>query len=480
MSNTQVPAVRPPVAIGERGIEIKSLDDAIRFAQGLVQGGLVPRAFEKLGDKAAGAIVGILQAGSELGLPHMYALSNLTFVNGRVGIMGDAARSVVKMRGGLKPGTDFAVEYSGKEDTPEWTCTVTAHRAGADAPVSSSFSLGDAIRAGLCRIHDGRVQARGYGDSWNATGPWASYTKRMMMYRALGFLCRDTFGDVLAGAVLVEELDDYPQSRAPAERDVTPPKEPDPLLADSAKVVGGEVERPSTADGPQEPAEGTSPPDPYAGDAWTALCERASAGELEAEELERIAGELEARPSTRDKNKARLLRKHLSKHATRGARGTAPQTEEPESSIEGAAMPNVADPLEAPAPSAAPEPSEPERDPDTGEVIPDGVGLVVDDNPTTGEPIDADYRTEPEAEAGPFDDRPGEGQAKPAYIDDAQRRHLIRLLGSLGYAARDAAIEYLSKLLGRSVSTTSDITVEENKKLLLILTGVAKPQEEMF
>ena len=501
--------VRPPVEMGERGFNLRTLDDAIRFAQGLVQGGMVPKAFDKLGDKAAGAIVGLLQAGSELGLPHMYALSNLTFVNGRLGIMGDAARSVVKMRGGLKPGTDFRVEYEGAEGTPEWTCKVTAHRTGADEPSSASFSIADAIRAGLCRIHQGQIQARGYND-WNSFGPWAAYPKRMLMYRALGFLVRDTFGDLLAGAVLVEELADYPQSRVP-ERDVTPPKEPDPLLVGSANLVDvGEA--PPSGQGVQEAGPGGSvaspPSDPYAGQAWAAVLDRAKAGELTDAEADFIAAELEARPGTRDKNKARVLRQAHEKAASRGARGTAPQSEEPASSSEGSAMPQQADAPVAPAPTAALDPSpadEPERDPDTGEVIPDhvgrtplpeepqrvegfthvgdAVGQVMGELERTGKieppPIEAAYQVEPEDGTGPFDARPQEA-AEPRYIDREQRSALIALLGQRGHKKKEAALMFVSTLLDRKIETTETITVEEHEKLLQMLNGASQPQDEMF
>lgn len=473
-----------PVAMGERGLELRTLEDAWRFATGLVQGGMVPKSLEKAGERAVGAVVGILQAGKELGLQPMFALSNVTFVNGRVGLMGDAARAVVKMRGGLRPGTDFRVEYAGDENTPEWTCTVSAHRAGMEEPSSASFSLGDAIRAGLVRLNEGRVQARGYND-WNNHGPWATYTKRMLMYRALGFLCRDTFGDLLAGATLVEELQDYP---AAPERDVTPPKEPDPLLADSANTVAG-GEQDTQIAGPD--GGFSSPADPYSGEAWKAFNARK---DVTVEELEAAAAELEARPSTRDKNKALILRRKIRGLVSQGAGGVASQQVEPEGS--------VTEPVGHPAgegalsrPAAAPS-SEPERDPETGEVIPDhvgrelaepprvegfthvadAVGAVMGDLDRTGkaepDPIDADYQVEDEDGTGPFDARPEELELpdQPApRVTREQRQRLRDLLAGRGKKEPQAALRFLSTIVERSVSSTETLTQAEYDQILRAL-----------
>lgn len=218
---------KPQIVLGHGGFDF-TLDAAFRFADELINANMVPN-----GVKDRGAVVGIMQAGREIGLPPMYALSNMTFTNGRIGIMGDAAKALIRARKFLKPDTDFADVYTGEEFTPSWTCTVTAHRIDAPEPISRSFSLADAIKANLARLDGKKVQAKGKGDNWNSYGPWATYTKRMLMYRALGFLCRDEFSDVLGGCVLLEELRDYP----PEKRRGEPPAGPDPLLEPDEIIV---------------------------------------------------------------------------------------------------------------------------------------------------------------------------------------------------------------------------------------------------
>lgn len=211
---------KPQIVLGHGGFEF-TLDKAREFGEWIINEGMAPK-----GVTTPGGVVALMQAGREIGLPPMYALSNMTFTNGRIGIMGDAAKALIRARKMLKPGTDFDVTYTGEEFTLDWTCTVTAWRVDAGAPVSRSFSLREAVAAGLARLDGRKVQAKGKGDNWNSYGPWSTYTKRMLMYRALGFLCRDEFSDVLGGAVLMEELRDYPAEKRRGE----PPAGDDPLL----------------------------------------------------------------------------------------------------------------------------------------------------------------------------------------------------------------------------------------------------------
>jgi hypothetical protein len=188
---------KAPMAFAKMGFEIETFEQAWRFAQSLCAAGMVPKAY----GNHPGAVLLIMQACAQLQIPIHVGLSNLTFVNGRFGIMGDLAHALVLRSGLLKKGTDIRVVYTGERDKPDWTCTVSVHRADQAEPKSSSFSMADATRAGLA----------------GKSGPWKEYRERMLYYRALGFLVRDVFPDVLMGFYTKEELDDFPE-----ERDVTP------------------------------------------------------------------------------------------------------------------------------------------------------------------------------------------------------------------------------------------------------------------
>lgn len=196
------------MTVGEKGIEIKNLEDLGRFARYVVESGLAPK-----GDTVATVVVKI-QAGAELGFTPMRSLTALTAINGRIGIGGDAAKAVIRFRRALKQGTDFEETIVGAGDQQK--AVVRAWRAGVDRPTEYEFSVADAKAARL----------------WGKQGPWSEHPKRMLKYRALGFLCRDVFSDVLMGMYITEELRDFPQPTR-VERQVhnaPPPVASDPLL----------------------------------------------------------------------------------------------------------------------------------------------------------------------------------------------------------------------------------------------------------
>lgn len=233
---------KDPIALSSAGFAIENFEQAWRLAQSMCQGGMVPNGIAK----QPGAVIVFIQACAQLGIPLHVGLSNLTFTNGRFGIMGDLAHALVLRSGKLRKGTDVEVSYSGEPYTEGWTCTVKAWRADQDRPREpQSFSLGEAIRAGLCKLDKGTVQTHSrQGGGWGNHGaPWSAWTKRMLYYRALGFFLRDAFPDVLMGFYVQQELDDY----QPEERDVTPaarpahegqgPAKADPLLALAAETA---------------------------------------------------------------------------------------------------------------------------------------------------------------------------------------------------------------------------------------------------
>ncbi len=229
-----VPAVRPaepdvfplaeraPVAVGQRGIQINTLEDLYRFAKAVVLSGLAPKGMDK-----AETILVAIQLGMELGMSPMSSLQNIAIINGRPGIFGDAALALVRASGLLE---DYTQEVTGAGDA--LVATVTSKRVGFD-PIVSTFSMTDAKRAGLL----------------GKSGPWAQYPERMLLFRARGFNLRDNFGDVLKGLRTTEELQDIPatgvrHAAAPAFEppagEVVPPAAP--LPAPPAREPGIEEE----------------------------------------------------------------------------------------------------------------------------------------------------------------------------------------------------------------------------------------------
>jgi hypothetical protein len=127
----------------------------------------------------------------------MSALQNIAVINGRPAIYGDAALALIRSSGLLEV---FREEEIGEVGKDTFGIKVTAKRIGFDE-ASETFTVGDAKASKL----------------WGKNGPWTDYPKRMLKFRARGFILRDIFGDVLKGLRTLEEVRDIP-----SEVNVTP------------------------------------------------------------------------------------------------------------------------------------------------------------------------------------------------------------------------------------------------------------------
>ena len=184
---TAAPAAKlskAPVTFGAQGVQLASLEDAYRFANAIVASGFAPKGMEK-----PESVLVAIQLGAELGLTPMAALQNTAVINGRPAIYGDAALALVRASGLL---TSYKEEEIGEPNTDAHGYRVSAARG--DASTVETFTVADAKRAKL----------------WAKAGPWTDYPKRMLRFRARGYVLRDLFGDVLKGLRTVEEARDIP------------------------------------------------------------------------------------------------------------------------------------------------------------------------------------------------------------------------------------------------------------------------------
>ena len=198
------PATRPPtvpVIAGERGLELRSLDEMRRYAQYVAESVFCPKDMRgKVGD-----VMCCLQFGAEVGLAPMQSIQNIAVINGRPSLWGDALLGLVIQSGLLD---SIKETFSGKqfEDDYGWTCTVK--RKGVEDPVVRSFTVADAKRA----------------KKWATDGPWTTYPDRLLMFRARGFALRDMFADVLKGLIAREEAMDLPPEMVHVENEAERPK----------------------------------------------------------------------------------------------------------------------------------------------------------------------------------------------------------------------------------------------------------------
>ncbi len=181
-----------------QGFAPTTLGEAMDFSHMLAKSQMVPKQYQ---GKPEDIMVAV-QWGYEIGLQPMQALQNISVINGKPSVYGDAAMALVQASP-VCEGVDESMEGEG---TPNPVAVCIARRKGRN-PVIVRFSVEDAKRAGL----------------WGKQGPWQAYPKRMLQMRARGFALRDAFPDVLKGLITAEEAQDYPDESKPRPiKDVTP------------------------------------------------------------------------------------------------------------------------------------------------------------------------------------------------------------------------------------------------------------------
>ena len=200
-------AAMVPVTSG--GIAIRNLDELMKFSRMLVADGAAPKRW------SAGQVAIAIQSGLQVGLGLLGGIQQGAVINGIFSWRGQAAVALIQNSGKCKPGS---LEFGCRGEGDEGVGYARAWRVGYSAPAERTFSVNDARRAGL----------------WGKDGPWQEYPDRQLAWRAVGFLARDVFPDVLGGFPLAEEAVDFEKEAPPARGarpELPPPTSPDPLMA---------------------------------------------------------------------------------------------------------------------------------------------------------------------------------------------------------------------------------------------------------
>lgn len=164
-------------------VQPQTMGELTEYARMVASSGMVPKDY--IGNP--GAVLVAWQLGAELGLSPMASLANISVINGRPAVWGDAGLAIVRTHAEFEDISEIVDEHG--------MATCTIKRKGR-SPVVQSFSVEDAKRAGL------------YGKS----GPWQQYTRRMLQMRARWFAMRDAFPDALRGISSAEENEDVAAS----------------------------------------------------------------------------------------------------------------------------------------------------------------------------------------------------------------------------------------------------------------------------
>jgi len=215
---SEIVAQKTQITLNKNGLNLTTMDELWRFAGAVIDSGIAPKGMEK-----QATVFIVVEMGLELGLPPMASVQNIASVNGRPSIWGDAQLALVRASGLLKEIDSKEVGSWGKDD---YGWMVSVQRVGDPHPISETYTVDDAKRAGL----------------WGKQGPWTTNPKRMLKYRARAFVLRDVFPDVLKGMLSREEVMDADfevVNTEPAKPKLfgKPKKTPEAQVAEVSEVV---------------------------------------------------------------------------------------------------------------------------------------------------------------------------------------------------------------------------------------------------
>jgi len=177
-----------------------TLPELLKVGEFIIESGFAPDHFSKQKNPAA-AVVMAMQSGRELGFTMIQSLHEIVMINGLPTIKGDGAKAKVMSSGLVESWEEVREGSIGKEDL---TVTITSRRKDTGEEITRDFSVAKAKRAGLWIS-----EAAAKNNPKLKYGPWWKYPDRMVAYRALGFITRDLYPDVLKGMKTYEEVQDY-------------------------------------------------------------------------------------------------------------------------------------------------------------------------------------------------------------------------------------------------------------------------------
>jgi hypothetical protein len=190
--------------------ENTNMQDRVAYANTLAGAAdLIPRGLfdRQTGRPSPAKIFLVLETGAMLGLPPMAALQGIDVIEGNATLSPRLMTALVRKAGhkltvvkkGSIAGGDFSVTVVGERETPQ------------HATATETWDIDRAARAGLCaKTYDERTKVYGVraeSDKGKAL-PWQLYPEALCLWRAVGWVCRELFADVLMGlAYTPEEMD---------------------------------------------------------------------------------------------------------------------------------------------------------------------------------------------------------------------------------------------------------------------------------
>lgn len=158
------------------------------MAQIFAVSGMMPRDLQNKPE----AVFVAINMGYELGLSPLSAIQNISVINGRPTVWGDAMLAIVRASGKL---SKFKEYFTGTWANDDFTAVCECSRGNESAV--EQFSIADAKTAKLWAYPS------------QGMTPWHKYPKRMLQMRARSWALRNMFSDVLKGISATEELTEY-------------------------------------------------------------------------------------------------------------------------------------------------------------------------------------------------------------------------------------------------------------------------------
>lgn len=205
---------RRPVNLGS---PMTDMDEAYRLSKNLALASLMPDAIR---GKPAD-VLALLMYGQDLGLSPMQAIQGIYVVKGKPQLSGTTWIALAR-----KAGHKVRI----LESTDE-LCTVEITRVDDTGnPHRETFTLQDAVRAGLCHIKEGKAFSR---SSKGEPMPWESYTRTMLRNRAISGCAKFACPEVALGFGVEGDYDYIADVAA----EVTPPEVEVETVVDPERVA---------------------------------------------------------------------------------------------------------------------------------------------------------------------------------------------------------------------------------------------------
>ena len=179
---------------------IPYLQEYLELATQIAKTAMVPTALRGQPEQ----LLAVMMYGAELGIGPMQAMQQINFIEGKPSMAPELMRALIR-----KAGHRLNITQTQDE------CVIVGERGDTGEVGESGFSVADAVDAGLCRVVDGKVQAR---SSNGNKLPWEKYTKDMLLARATSRIARMMFSDVISGmSYTPEEVESFTERPAKSE-----------------------------------------------------------------------------------------------------------------------------------------------------------------------------------------------------------------------------------------------------------------------